>query len=258
VSVDFGRTAEDYAAYRSGFPAELFVRLRAMGIGLPGQRVIDLGTGTGALARGFAQGGCSVTGVDPASALLAQAGRLDAQAGVTISYRVGRAEETGLLSGGWDVVSAGQCWHWFDRPQAAREAARLLRAGGALVICHRDYLVLTDNLCAATEDLVLRFNPGWRMAGGTGIHPEWTIDATGAGFTGLETFSFDVNVPYTHEAWRGRMRTCSGVGAALPEATVTAFDAALAQLLTDRFPAEPLLVPHRIWTLVARTPAAPG
>jgi len=257
VSVDFGRTAEDYAAYRAGFPAELFVRLRAMGIGLPGQRVVDLGTGTGALARGFAEGGCSVRGIDPATALLAQARRLDSQAGVTITYQVGRAEETGLRSGGWDVVSAGQCWHWFDRPRAARETRRLLTSGGALVICHRDYLVLADNVCAATEDLVLQFNPTWTMAGGTGIHPEWTTDAASAGFTDLETFSFDVTVPYTHEAWRGRMRTCNGIGAALPDAIVTAFDAALAQLLADRFPAEPLLVPHRIWALVARTPTAP-
>lgn len=51
------------------------------------------------------------------------------------------------------------------------------------------------------------------MAGGTGIHPEWTTDAASAGFTDLETFSFDMTVPYTHEAWRGRMRTCNAIGA---------------------------------------------
>ena len=51
MSVDFGRTARDYGAHRAGFPAEFFSRARAMGVGLAGQRVVDLGTGTGTVAR---------------------------------------------------------------------------------------------------------------------------------------------------------------------------------------------------------------
>ncbi len=52
TSVDLGRTAADYAACRAGFPDEFFSRLRAMGVGLAGQRIVDLGTGI--LARGLA------------------------------------------------------------------------------------------------------------------------------------------------------------------------------------------------------------
>ena len=70
MSVDFGPTAADYAAYRAGFPDEFFSRLRAISLGLAGQRIVDLGTGTGALARGFARQDCVVTGIDPASAML--------------------------------------------------------------------------------------------------------------------------------------------------------------------------------------------
>ncbi len=251
--VDFNRTATDYAAYRSGFPDELFVRLRALGVGLPGQVVLDLGTGTGALARGFARSGCAVTGMDPAPALLEEARRLDAEAGVEIGYEVGRAEQTGLEESSFHVVSAGQCWHWFDRPRAAEEAGRLLVPGGALVICHRDYLAQRGNVCAATEELILEYNPGWTMAGSTGIYPAWALDAADAGFVGLETFSFDVTVPYSHEAWRGRMRTCNGVGASLSDTVVADFDAALGRLLAERFGDDPLGVPHRIWALVGRS-----
>ena len=78
MEVDFGKTAADYATHRAGFPAVLFERLGALGIGLPGQRILDLGTGTGSLARGFARRGAAVTGLDPSAALLAQARRLDA------------------------------------------------------------------------------------------------------------------------------------------------------------------------------------
>ena len=252
MTVDFGRTAADYAAYRAGFPDALFSRLETMEVGVAGQRVLDLGTGTGALARGFARAGCHVTGVDVAPALLEEARRLDAQAGLHVSYRVGRAEDTGLAAGTFDLVTAGQCWHWFDRPRAATEAHRLLRPGGAIAICHFDYLVLPGNVCAATEELILKYNPTWTMAGGTGMHPAWSVDLACADFVELETFSFDVDVPYTHESWRGRMRTCNGIGASLSDTLVVEFDRSLARMLAERFPNQTLRVPHRVWALTAR------
>jgi len=77
VAVDFARTADDYARHRAGFPDALFERLLQAGVIGAGQRLLDLGTGTGTLARGFARRGLRVTGLDPAGALLEQARRLD-------------------------------------------------------------------------------------------------------------------------------------------------------------------------------------
>ena len=54
MQIDFGKTAQDYGRYRAGFPSALFDRLATFDIGTTGQRVLDLGTGTGTLARGFA------------------------------------------------------------------------------------------------------------------------------------------------------------------------------------------------------------
>lgn len=82
--VDFGRTASDYARYRVGFPDSFFDRLFEGGIVSAKDRVLDLGTGTGTVARGLAQRGCSVTGLDPSLALLEQAKNLDRKAGVEI------------------------------------------------------------------------------------------------------------------------------------------------------------------------------
>ena len=48
---------------------------------------------------------------------------------------MGRAEAVEAADGAFDAVTAGQCWHWFDRPAAATECPRVLRAGGALAIC---------------------------------------------------------------------------------------------------------------------------
>ena len=254
MAVDFGLTAEDYGRFRAGFPASLFDRLEAGDVIAPGLRVLDLGTGTGSLGRGFARRGCRVVGLDLSQDLIAEARAQDAAAGLASAYLAGSAERVGLADGAFDIVAAGQCWHWFDRPAAAREARRLLKPGGRLVIAHFDWIPLAGNLVAATEDLIRAHNPDWAFGGGTGLHADWLADATGAGFEQIETFSFDAAVAYSHEAWRGRIRASAGVGASLPPARVAAFDEALAALLAERFPDDPQAVPHRVFCLTARAP----
>ena len=216
MEVDFGRTAVDYARHRAGFPAAFFERLSGFGIGLEGQRVLDLGTGAGTLARGFAFRGARVTALDLSSELEEEAKRLDAEAAVTIDYVLSPAEDTGLSGGAFDVVSAGQCWHWFERPKAAREVRRLLVAGGRLVIAHFDWLPLEGSVVRATERLIETYNP--------------------------------------ERAWRGRIRASAGVGASLPDERVESFDRELAALLAARFAEEPLMVPHRVFAVISRAP----
>ena len=133
---NFGATAGDYACHRAGFPDSLFDRLSRFGIGVSGQRIVDLGTGTGSLARGFALRGCRAIGIDSALPMLEAARRLDAEVRAQVEYRIAKAEDTGLPEDPAHVVSVGQCWHGLDRPRAAREAARLLRGGARLLIAH--------------------------------------------------------------------------------------------------------------------------
>jgi SAM-dependent methyltransferase len=250
---EFGRRADDYRRHRAGFPESLFERLAELGVGLLGQRIVDLGTGTGTLARGFAQRGCAVIGVDHDARMLAAARALDAERGLQVEYRAAAAEDTGLEARCADVVSAGQCWHWFDRAAAAREVARILRPDGILAIAYLDWIPRPGNVVEATERLVLRHCPGWRGAGGPFGYP-WAGELEAAGFREPRSLAYDVDLTYTHEAWRGRVRTCNALGATLPDAAVEAFDAELAVLLAGEFPADPLEVPHRVFALVLRAP----
>jgi SAM-dependent methyltransferase len=253
MDVDFGKTAADYGRHRAGFPATFFDRLVSIGIVRAGSVVLDVGTGTGTVARGLALCGCEVTGLDPSPDLMAEAQRIDASAGVSsTSYVTGRAEELPFADSTFDLLTAGQCWHWFDRPRAAAEAHRVLKHGGSIVIAHFDWIPLPGNVVDATERLVMRHNPHWRAAGGTGIHPRSLADVAVAGFTGIETFSFDVDTHYTHEAWRGRMRASAGVAASLGAESVAEFDRDLAHLLAIDYPTDPMIVPHRVWALMAR------
>jgi SAM-dependent methyltransferase len=255
---DFARTADDYARHRAGFPPELLDRLAAWGIAGAGARVVDLGTGTGSLARLFARHGCDVTGVDIAAPLLEQARRLDGEGGVEIDYVEARAEATGLPTGAFDVVSAGQCWHWFDRPAAAREAARLLVSGGAVVIAHFDWIPIPGNVVEATEEVILRHTPAWPFADRAGLYPQWLVDLQTAGFTGIETFSFDTEVTYSHEAWVGRVRASAPIAGTLDANGVGACSKELTAMLQERFAQDPLTVPHRVWAVTAHKPREGG
>jgi hypothetical protein len=132
------------------------------------------------------------------------------------------------------------------------EAWRLLRPGGALVISHFDWLPLRGNVVEATEALILQHNPAWKGAGGKGIYPQWFTDLAQAGFHGIESFSFDTEVVYSHESWRGRIRASAGVAASLSAPAVELFDRELSKLLIDDFPEQPLHIPHRVFSVIGR------
>ncbi|CAM4088069.1 class I SAM-dependent methyltransferase [Corallococcus sp. ZKHCc1 1396] len=259
MAVDFGRTSSDYAKYRAGFPDAFFTRLEQDGVLRSGLSALDLGTGTGTIARGLARRGMDVTALDVSAPQLDAARRLARDDGLTVDFRVASAEETGLPSGSFDRVFAGQCWHWFNRPVAAREVLRLLRPGGRLIIACFDWLSLPGNVVEATEALMEGFSPRDnldidRFGHGVGVYPEWFRDVALAGFQAVTSFTFDSPTPYTHEAWRGRIRANARIGALLPSKEVARFDAALGALLAERFPVEPLSVPHRVFALVAERP----
>ena len=252
--VNFGQTASDYGKWRAGFPAHFFKRLFADGWVMPENAVLDLGTGTGTIARGLALRGCRVTGLDSEQHLLTEAARLDREAATGVTYVQGQAEATGLPASSFDLVTAGQCWHWFDRAATVAEVARVLVPGGRLVIAHFDWLPIGDNVVAMTERLVERYNSDWQLGYTSGIYPPWLTDVAEGGFEALETFSFDVRVAYTHEAWRGRIRASAGIGASLSPDSVAMFDTHLEEELKRHWPSEPLLVPHRVWALKAEWP----
>ena len=256
MKIDFGLTAQDYAKHRAGFPDSIYPPLAAHGVGKPGQRILDLGTGTGTLARGFMMRGCRVIGLDPATTMLEQASALSRAERAAPAYLAARAEQIPITSGVVDIVTAGQCWHWFDRAAAANEARRVLRPGGAIVIAHFDWIPLKGNVVELTEELILARNPHWKFGSGTGLHPRALTDLGEAGFENIRTFSYDTFAPYTHEGWRGRIRASAGVGASLPEVEVRAFDAELAELLREKFP-DPMPVHHRVWAVVAQRKIAP-
>ena len=249
MSKNFGAAAADYARFRAGFPDSFFDRLTARGL-TGSLTVVDVGTGTGALARAFARRGARVIGIDPDERMLNSARQMSEAEQVTVEYKVGTAENLPLADSTTDIVTAGQCWHWFDGQKAAREFARVTKPGGRVLIAHFDWIPHPGSVVEATERLIKIHNPAWRFDGGHGIHPGSLAPLYAAGFRELETFSYDVDVPYTHEGWRGRIRASVGVGASLDPQKVALFDEAHERLLAEKFPGEVVHAPHRVFAVI--------
>lgn len=246
---NFDQTADDYRKHRAGFPESLYERLSDWQIGIGNQTIVDLGTGTGTLARGFASRGNNVIGIDPADQMVAQAREIDTELGVSVTYRIATAEDTGLQAKSADIVSAGQCWHWFDRSKASAEVMRILKPGGILLIAHFDWIPLSGNLVRVTEKLIEQHNPEWSGGNWHGLYGQWLRDMGEAGFTNIESFSYDEAATYSPAAWRGRIRASAGISASLSPDKVSAFDLELQELLADHFPHGPYQVPHRVFAV---------
>jgi SAM-dependent methyltransferase len=92
--------------------------------------VLDLGAGTGKLTRLLAAAFDCVVAVEPADAMRRLLVRLCPQAQVS----AGHAREIPLADGSVDAVFAAEAYHWFDDERALAEIARVLRAGGPLVL----------------------------------------------------------------------------------------------------------------------------
>ncbi len=248
--IDWGRTSGDYAQWRPDYPAEFYDRLAEQGIGVPGQRIVDLGTGVGFLALNFARRGADVAGVDVAEGQIRQACETASLEGLEIDYRVAPAEETGLPDGVFDVVTASQCWLYFDLDRVIAEVNRLLRPGGVLMLCHLSWLPREDAVVRASEQLVLKHNPDWSASDWSGEIPDEPPWAAGR-FEKVGGFLYDTPIPFTYESWRGRMRACRGVGAALTDEEVAAFDREHAELL-ERITTPEFTVLHRVDNCVLR------
>ncbi len=147
----FTATADAYARWRPSYPEAAIDWLIAQARLGPASHVVDLGTGTGIVARLFAARGLSVTGVDPNAAML---DRARAEGGGP-TYVQGEATATGLPDASADLVVAAQAFHWFPIPETLVELRRVLRPGGAAAAMWnvrgdtpfmRDYEALLDRL----------------------------------------------------------------------------------------------------------------
>ena len=122
----FGSVADAYDRGRPGYPAEAASWLA----GAEPALVLEIGAGTGKLTEALTALGHEVHATDPDDAMLAKLrARLP-----DVPTAVASAEKLPAKDATYDVVVAGQAFHWFDHEQALPEIARVLRPRGRLAL----------------------------------------------------------------------------------------------------------------------------
>ncbi|HEX2140116.1 MAG TPA: class I SAM-dependent methyltransferase [Woeseiaceae bacterium] len=218
----FSGHAASYAAYRPGYPPELF---RFLADCCDKRRLAwDCATGNGQTAVLLAEHFDEVIATDASAAQIGAA-----RAHPKVSYRIAPAERSGLDNRSIDLITVAQALHWFDLDRFFDEAERVLVTGGVLAawsyaLCRVDPEV--DALVLELYRSVDRYWPPERRIVENGYRD---IDLP---MTPVATPGFDMTARWTAEAMLGYLRTWSACQRYLRETGADPVEAIAAALRT--------------------------
>ena len=217
MAESFGADAERYDRARPDYPATLVERTVAVS---PGPAVLDVGCGTGIAAKQFRAAGCEVLGVEPDTRMadFARARGLEVEVATFEAWQpAGRS---------FDSVIAGQSWHWVDPVAGAAKAARVLRAGGRLVVFGHVFEP-PDQIAEAVAAAYRRVSPDSPVATQPARRGVDHYQAMYRGFADKirgtgdfgepEQWRFDWTRPYTRGQWLDLLSTTGGLTQLAPD-----------------------------------------
>jgi ubiquinone/menaquinone biosynthesis C-methylase UbiE len=203
----FDRAAATYDQVGVDFFQPIAARLVEALAPQPGERVLDVGCGSGAallpLARAVGPTG-SVAGIDLAPAMVEVARTAAEQAGLVVDVRVGDAQEPDLPATSFDVVGSSLVLFFLPEPPSAlRRWRELLVPGGRLGVS--TFGPYTSEFRSVDEVFAPYLPAAMRDARTTGAAGPFTSDAgveqllADAGLADVRTVSSSISVRFTDE-----------------------------------------------------------
>lgn len=198
--------------HRLSYPQRLIQRLTALTGLVPGDAVLDLGTGPGLLAVPFAQAGMTVTAADPEPQMLEAAAAASRMAGVTLSLWQGGSGELTPEMGPYKLVAIGRAFHWMDRVATLRMLDRIIAPGGAVALFHDAHPDVPENRWFKTvREIGDRYSKDPRIPGRkTGGHRRYEPYLFESAFTQLDGLSVTSRAEITLDEIVGRAYSMSG------------------------------------------------
>ena len=209
MAESFGLDAKRYDRARPGYPPAMVEQVIAAS---PGRDVLDVGIGTGISARPFQAAGCRVTGVDVDDRMAEFARRQG------FEVEVASFEEWSPGGRMFDLVIAGQAWHWVDPVAGTLKAAQVLRPSGRLAVFWNVFQ-FPAGLSEAVAAVYRQVLPGSPFSRGTsgGLAAYSGLAAKAAdgireagGFGPPEQWQFDWERLYTRDEWLDQVPTSGG------------------------------------------------
>ncbi len=211
MAESFGTDAERYDRARPHYPQALIDRiLTATPDRDDAPHVLDVGCGTGIVARQLQAAGCRVLGVD----IDARMADLARQRG--LEAEVAPFEAWDPAGRTFDAVVSGQTWHWVDPVAGAAKAAQALNPGGLLALFWNAGRPEPE-LAKAFAEVCNRLVPDslaarqWSVPAVDGYTALCVKAAAGiretAAFTEPEQWRFDWERPYTRDEWLDQLPT---------------------------------------------------
>ena len=239
---DWGKTSRDYAKYRDIYPEQFYRRIIDRGLCVKGQKVLDVGTGTGVIPRNMYRYGAIWTGTDISAEQIKQAEILAKRDGMKIDFKLCPTEQLDFPEMSFDVITACQCFWYFDHEKVMPIFSRLLKTDGILLVLYMAWLPSEDLIAGESEKMILKYSPNWTGAG-EHRHPNWIPEAAYDYFELIEHEEYDLSVPFTKETWHGRIKASRGVGASLSADELQKWDREHKDML-DRIAPEEFEVLH--------------
>lgn len=232
---DWGKTSVDYAKFRDIYPPEFYNKILNRQRCINNQSVLDVGTGTGVLPRNMYQYGAKWIGTDISVDQIEQAKILSK--GMGIEYYALPTEHIDFPDHSFDVITACQCFWYFNHEQIMPKFFRMLKPGGCILLLYMAWLPFEDPIAGASEKLVLKYSPAWSGAGER-IHPIMIPDCYKEKFDLTYHQEYPLKVPFTRESWNGRIKTCRGIGASLSKQEIFQWEQEHMALLNEIAPPE--------------------
>ncbi len=157
--LSFDRVAGEYDRSRPQYPAELVAHACAMAGLAVGDRVLEIGCGSGQLTCELLARGLRVTAVEPGANLIALATARCRGAG-EVAFVPARFEEAPLPAAPFAAVFAASSFHWLDPDVSWHRAAAALAPGGTLALLQYCSLLEASDDQAALLAALARCAPG--------------------------------------------------------------------------------------------------
>jgi SAM-dependent methyltransferase len=126
----FDEVAAEYHAVRPTYPDELFADLATV-VGGAGQRVLEVGCGSGQATQGLLGRRWEVVAVDSGAELIALAKQ---QLKGPVEFHVARFEAFVPEPAAFRLVASAQAWHWVDPAIGFRKVREALQPGGLFAV----------------------------------------------------------------------------------------------------------------------------